>query len=536
MIYVEANDQESIITKDYHIFSEKPDEEDDANSKLVNAVINGDLEKVKIIISKQPELLLQDFPSDSSSVDSSTDSSVDFSNLFDLSVKHRHNSILSFLVDEGFTLNKDSFENYLSRKDFAYSSDILNEVMKHESKAGVMMLNKSINMNSDAVVSVDFKNLTSEVMETILTHGCQEVSQHPLIESQTILKWKTNRFFALTFLILHLIHTLLLSSAVIVHNYSQTYLHNDIFLVILSIALFLYIPILFLSCLLVLNIARPLQDKLKILLQVLYTLFFLMFTVISYVGVVDQFSVHVRTWAVLLAWIQLFMHLHDLPETTFYISLFINVSCDIIKFVLMFITVLIGFSLSLHSILPEHDATFKSPVNAMLKLLSFSVGDINFNSTYLQEMVWGHGTVQIIFILIFFTVNIVMINIMIGLTITSIHDTFQTRHQMKFVRTMLYNHKMERMLSVLRDKMRRCQLSKYRCCWKLFENSGFKEVILKTSNNTKNNSSQSLLKKFSKPLGNQNIQDLGILLNQYFDVLNANIVFSSSVYIKQYHR
>ena len=477
----------------------------------MNAVANGDLEKLKNIITKNPELITEDFCQDLDASES-CDSTERKINVLDLAVKSRQSHVLSLLISEGLCYNSESFLNFLTKSEFQFSTDILNEVIKHDSRAGVALINKSINLSNENSVSLDFKVLTTPVTETVLIHGCQGISEHPLCESQNLINWQSNRLIAFTFLLMNLLHSLVLSSAVITQNYTKSSTNSDIFMVLLSVSLFIYLPILSFNLLLVVNTARGLLLKFKIFLQSVHLALLLIYIILSFIGVLSNFSLHIRTWAALSAWIQVLICLHDLPETSFYVELFINVIKDLFKFITIFISILIGFSVSLHTIIPKHDNTFKSPVNTFLKILSFSAGDINFNSTFLEEIVWGHGTVQIIFILVFFTINIVMINIMIGLTITSIHDTIQTREQMKFVRTMFYNYKLERIRLMLKERLRRCRLSKYRCCWKLIEGSPLKEAILKMNNKPRNAFKKNLLERACD--GNFKIQkDFGKLIN-----------------------
>ena len=148
--------------------------------------------------------------------------------------------------------------------------------------------------------------------------------------------------------------------------------------------------------------------------------------------------------------------------------MFLNVLKDILKFILIFLSVLIGFSLSLHTVLSRNrsgGASFIDPHNSILKMFSFMAGEISFDTTFLDDLVQVQGTVQILFIIIFIILNIVMINIMIGLTLTSLHETMLMKAQIKYVRTMMMNQKIDLLLELFKKWKRKLKLFKYRCCW-----------------------------------------------------------------------
>ena len=77
--------------------------------------MNGDVEKVKIMIARYPDLIFADINPDlsSSSSSSSSDSSDETINVLDLSVKHKQVSVLSIIIEEAIKNKKEDFENFL---------------------------------------------------------------------------------------------------------------------------------------------------------------------------------------------------------------------------------------------------------------------------------------------------------------------------------------------------------------------------------------------------------------------------------------
>ena len=70
---------------------------------------------------------------------------------------------------------------------------------------------------------------------------------------------------------------------------------------------------------------------------------------------------------------------------------------------------------------------------------------------------------------------------MIGLTLTSLHNTMVMEDQIKYVRTMLINQKIDLLLSLFKKWKRKLNLFKYRCCWNLLDGFLHKEIILKNT-------------------------------------------------------
>ena len=73
----------------------------------------------------------------------------------------------------------------------------------------------------------------------------------------------------------------------------------------------------------------------------------------------------------------------------------------------------------------------------------------------------------------------------IGLTISSLQETFLTREQLKLVRMMITNYKIEQILRKIKKLKRRINLSKYRFFINLLEPLSVKEIFLKTDEEKK---------------------------------------------------
>ena len=477
----------------------------DLKTTFVTSISEGDLEKVTSILSRHPELVFAEVtaPEDTSSSSSSSSASAVTSNVLDLAVQSKQLTVLTCLVTEALRADKDGFENFLVRTEFCHGATILNEVIKHDPKSGSLMLSQAVTSSGgedakDRMINVNLKHLDTNVMETVLTHGCQEMSEHPVCKTLTSLKWTSYRKYAYSLMMMELLYIITLSATVILGNYHPN--NSSGFLILLILSMFFHLPILTVKLASLINSNRDLLPKIKSTLYALHFLLFIIYFICSLCQVEHISIVHVTAWMILSSWILIMTILHDLPDTSFHVQMFLNVLKDILKFILIFLSVLIGFSLSLHSALSKNRsgrAPFIDPHNSILKLLSFMAGEISFDTTYLDDFVQVQGTVQILFILIFIILNIVMINIMIGLTLTSLHDTMLMKEQIKFVRTMLINHKIDLLLDLFKKWKRKLKLFKYRCCWNFPEGFPYKEVILKEKS-AKDKKNSSLLRKLMR--------------------------------------
>ena len=474
-------------------------EETEWKKSLATAIMNGDVEKVKIMIARYPDLIFADINPDlsSSSSSSSSDSSDETINVLDLSVKHKQVSVLSIIIEEAIKNKKEDFENFLIKSVFLHNEEILKAVMKQDSRVGLILLNKDVNHLNDNEISLNFKHLGDKVTETVLTDGCKDIAQHPTFQSFSLLSWRNNRIIFFAYLFINLLYTISLSASVVVQNYYSN--SNSSFTILLILSFILYVPVICLESLMILCSNKVLISKVKTTFKILHFVIYIIYFISSLCQVSHDLIIHLTAWTILSAWFQIISLLHDLPETFFYIEMFLNVLTEILKFIIIFISVLFGFSLTLHTLFssnPENGELYSSPINSYLKILSFTSGELNFDPSHLETGgVNINVTFHIIFILIFLILNIVMINIMIGLTINSIHRSLQVSDNIRFVKTLLCNHIMKSILKRLKKFKGMIYISKKCCCWNLLEKKIPKEIIIKMKEES-GTKTESLMNKF----------------------------------------
>ena len=449
--------------------------EADERLALAESVINGDTEKIKLIIKKKPDLLFAQVARDSSS---------DSLNLFDLAVTHRQDHVVETLLREAERSNNSkNLETFLCKSDLLTGSQLINEVIKYNPKIGAKLLNNCINLNSDErLVNINLSCVVgTNIPQTILENGSRDLLSHPVSLTATQLQWTKYRHYVFIALVLNILTTLSVTAAVTV----QTNTNTSTALVILSCLL--YTPILTVKCWLVFNTSRTLISYFKTFVETLHLLFFLIFVIVSLSLQESSVLQHIQAWTVLLTWIRLLSEIHDIPNTSFYLQIFVNVFIDIIKFVFLLIALLVGLSLSFYSLMKKdsRENPSLSPVDQFITVLGFMAGELNIPSNFHQDQISLQGSTQIIFLLTFLLVSLVLMNITIGLTISSLQETFLTREQLKQVRMMISNYKIEQILRKIKKLKRRINLSKYRFFINLLEPLSLKEIFLKTDEEKK---------------------------------------------------
>ena len=456
--------------------------EGDERLSLAESVISGDADKVCLILRRRPELMFAVVASDQTACS-------DCLNLFDLAVKHKQSAVLQTLLREAARSdNNDHLETFLAKTDSVAGSlsgsELINEVIKHNSKTGAKLLNNCINLNSDEqFVNINLHHFVgSQVPETVLCWGSPHLLDHPVNLCATYLKWSRYRHYVTTFLALNLTFSILLSASLTVQTYqSNSSLASTVLLVLSCIV---YLPLLAVQSWLVLTTNTTLASYLKISINIIHLFLFIIFIIISFCQLKTPFIHHIMAWTVLLSWLRILIEIHEIPETSFYVQIFINVFNDIIKFLLLLLVVLLGFSFGFHSVLYVHsngEKTPPSPVDSFIKVLAMMAGEFELNSNISKIQ----GSAQIIFILGFLLLSLVMMNITVGLTITTLQKTFSLKAQYKLLRMMIINYKIEQILRKIKKIKRRFNLSKYSGLINIFEPFSSREIFLKINEEKK---------------------------------------------------
>merc|ERR1719225_1687587 len=149
-----------------------------------------------------------------------------------------------------------------------------------------------------------------------------------------------------------LLYIITLSATVILGKYHSN--HSLGFPILLILSMIFHLPIFTVKLASLINSNKDLLPKIKSTLYALHFLLFIIYFICSLCQVIHISIDHVTAWMIFSSWILTMTNLHDLPETSYHVQLFLNVLKEILKFILIFLSVLVGFSLSLFTILSEN--------------------------------------------------------------------------------------------------------------------------------------------------------------------------------------
>ncbi|KAM3955948.1 LOW QUALITY PROTEIN: transient receptor potential cation channel subfamily A member 1 [Aphomia sociella] len=134
---------------------------------------------------------------------------------------------------------------------------------------------------------------------------------------------------------------------------------------------------------------------------------------------------HVATLALLLSWIEMMFLLSRFPNWGYYVLMFGKVASNVIKILLTFAFLVIGFSLSFmiqfHSQMP-----FEGPLAALVKTMVMMTSEFDYEGLFDEEHTNQLETsliiVRIIFLIFLILAAIVLMNLLVGVAVNDIND------------------------------------------------------------------------------------------------------------------
>lgn len=135
--------------------------------------------------------------------------------------------------------------------------------------------------------------------------------------------------------------------------------------------------------------------------------------------------IHINIYG-LLGWWKLTLMLGRVWSLMFgpYIYLALDVLKILLVFFLVYSPVLIAFALTFHMLLPNNK-NFGDPVSSLGKVLAMMLGELEFEDNFTSEASSGLGSTQIAYFLFLLVGNIIIANLLIGLTVSRTEELFQ---------------------------------------------------------------------------------------------------------------
>ncbi|XP_045614736.1 transient receptor potential channel pyrexia [Procambarus clarkii] len=137
--------------------------------------------------------------------------------------------------------------------------------------------------------------------------------------------------------------------------------------------------------------------------------------------------------AIILAWVRLMLFTGQFPSCGVYIVMFSTVARNVLKFLAMYVFVLVAFSLGFYVLLRSLP-TFRTPATALITSLVMMTGELDYESTFLAEP--SGSSVLCIFILVVFIVlvYIILSNLLVGLAVSDMYAIQQRSEVLRLTR------------------------------------------------------------------------------------------------------
>ncbi|XP_045762667.1 transient receptor potential channel pyrexia-like isoform X1 [Maniola jurtina] len=134
---------------------------------------------------------------------------------------------------------------------------------------------------------------------------------------------------------------------------------------------------------------------------------------------------HVATCALLCSWIELMFLLSRFPNWGYYVLMFGKVASNVIKILLTFAFLVVGFSLSF-MIQFRSEIPFDGPWAAFVKTMVMMTSEFDysalFDKEHSQELATSLVIVRLIFLVFLILAAIVLMNLMVGVAVNDIND------------------------------------------------------------------------------------------------------------------
>ena len=170
------------------------------------------------------------------------------------------------------------------------------------------------------------------------------------------------------------------------------------------------------------------------------------------------FRTQLSAVTITLAWINLLFHMRLLYGIGKYVILFQDVIFTFFAVLIVFLVLVIGFAFSFHILLSERQE-FEAPADALLKTMIMMSGEIEYADIFFKDKppkAWGEKWDQgwetvpfpfmtySMFIIFFFSVAIVALNVLVGLTVDDIRNFLQNADLRKLTMRLKFILQMER--------------------------------------------------------------------------------------------
>ncbi|KAK9737004.1 Ankyrin repeats (3 copies) [Popillia japonica] len=323
------------------------------------------------------------------------------------------------------------------------------------------ILDSGVIKNKEDQISLDFSvlcragndsqtNMVYNIINAAHQHEHVEILEHPLVETFLRLKWIKVKWFFYLLIFTYTLFVLTLSAYIfiVIHciqEFSSIRAISRYTLAILAAGLLIYAIIQSLIA------WKRFYKKFELWMNVCCTSLALTVAVVGIEGM-SNWKLHAISIAVLLSWTELMLLIGRLPSYGYYALMFAAVLQNVVKVLLTFICLVIGFALSF-SIQFHNYPEFKDPWRAVVKTTVMMMGEFEYADLFTKsdngtDIAQGLPTTsRVIFLMFVIVASIVLMNLMVGLAVSDIQGLTQVGNVRRLEKQAEFLHQFEKVAS-----------------------------------------------------------------------------------------
>ncbi|KAJ0171310.1 hypothetical protein K1T71_012860 [Dendrolimus kikuchii] len=356
-----------------------------------------------------------------------------------MACQYRSKDLIKFLVQEGADL---SMTTEIPKKSQKTSIDIIVNNLSKPTEFLEDVFDQYIYCNNcnfqdpECEVIVDYNVLMPDddkvrqikvikaLLETGNRYGQRRLLLHPLLESFLYLKWKS--LLPFFYIIMALYGCFVISLTFFIVSsffYKDTNVSTPKWLDATIWKYLVYITVFFIGFqeLLYINITKKYLLNLDTWAKLgSVTLAVIVPNAIESAPE-EEWPRHIATMALLLSWLELLFLLSRFPNFGFYVLMFMKVSANVIKILLTFAFLLIGFSLSF-MVQFRSETPFDNPWAALMKTMVMMTSEFDYDDLVKKDSATSLTVIKITFLVFLVLAAIVLMNLMVGVAVNDLHD------------------------------------------------------------------------------------------------------------------
>nr|XP_045622365.1 transient receptor potential channel pyrexia-like [Procambarus clarkii] len=298
-----------------------------------------------------------------------------------------------------------------------------------------------------------------KLLKTMVHYGHYDLLKHPLCETFLHLKWLLIyqllyiKWATCTGAVASVTANLSLRARLPLKDDNETNIEwlNNNYTVLTTIAVLQGVSAVLLSLLLARTIMQMLVLRSRFWHKVdkLLELVFLICSagLVAMRGRLETWERQVGALTLLLGWYNVTVLIGHIPSVGIYVQMFNNVAVKIIKFTVVFSSLLFGFAISFHLSF-ERTVAFQTVWSSCLKTLAMMVGELDLTDLLESDTTQSlKGMPEVLFVVFVLFITVVIANLLVGLAVQNIQDLLKVAGVRRLALTVEHEAMVDQMYS-----------------------------------------------------------------------------------------